>query len=60
MFASIAEELRLQYRLALQPDELPKGSSLHLLLVKVDAPDVPEVTVRTRRQYRVAEEVVCI
>ena len=35
-FALIAEELRFQYRLAFQPDELQKDGSLHLLQVKVE------------------------
>ena len=54
-FALIAEELRFQYRLAFQPGELQKDGSLHQLRVKVDAPDVPDVAVRARRQYRAAE-----
>ncbi len=54
-FTAIAEELRFQYRLAFQPDELLKDGSLHQLKVKVEAPDVPDVVVRARRQYRAAE-----
>jgi VWFA-related protein len=54
-FALIAEELRFQYRLGFQPDELQKDGSLHLLSVKVNASDVPDVVVRARRQYRAAE-----
>ena len=55
MFALIAEELRFQYRPALQPDESQKDGSLHLLSVKVTAPDMPDVVVRARRQYRAAD-----
>jgi VWFA-related protein len=54
-FALIAEELRFQYRLGFQPDELQKDGSLHLLSVKVNASDVPDLVVRARRQYRAAE-----
>jgi VWFA-related protein len=54
-FALIAEELRFQYRLGFQPDELQKDGSVHQLSVKVNASDVPDVVVRARRQYRAAE-----
>ena len=54
-FALIADELRFQYRLGFQPDELQKDGSLHLLSVKVNAPDVADLVVRARRQYRAAE-----
>jgi hypothetical protein len=54
-FSLIAEELRFQYRLAFQPDELQKDGSIHLLSVKVDAPGMPDVAVRARRKYRAAE-----
>ena len=54
-FALIAEELRFQYRLGFQPDELQKDGSLHLLSVKVTAPEVADVAVRARRQYRAVE-----
>jgi len=48
-FEVIAEELRFQYRLGFQPDELQRDGSVHRLKVKVDAPDV---AIRARRQYR--------
>jgi VWFA-related protein len=51
-FASIAEELRNQYRLGFYPDALARDGSLHQLKVKVDK---PEFVVRARNQYRAAE-----
>jgi VWFA-related protein len=51
-FASIAEELRNQYRLGFYPEDIKKDGSLHLLRVKVDRADV---AVRARRQYRTSE-----
>lgn len=52
-FEVIAEELRFQYRLAFQPDELQRDGGIHLLKVKVDAPDV---AIRARRQYRAVSQ----
>jgi VWFA-related protein len=48
-FALIADELRYQYRLGFYPEALAQDGSLHALKVKVDRPDV---SVRSRRQYR--------
>jgi hypothetical protein len=51
-FVLIAQELRNQYRLGFVPDNLARDGSLHSLKVKVDKPDV---AVRARPQYRVAQ-----
>jgi VWFA-related protein len=48
-FALIAEELRHQYRLGFYPTDLAHDGALHDLKVKVDLPDV---SVRSRREYR--------
>jgi Ca-activated chloride channel homolog len=49
-FASIIEELRLQYRLGFYPPDNLDPERLYTLKVKVDRPDV---FVRSRSSYRI-------
>ncbi len=53
-FGQIIEELRHQYRLGYYPSDHPAGS-VHTIKVEVGASNRPDMIVRSRRSYRVAD-----
>jgi hypothetical protein len=55
-FGQIVEELRHQYRLGFYPPEHPAGS-IHTIKVEAGIEAArPDIVVRSRRSYRVAEK----